>query len=180
MAYTRMANLFATGLVQKAVKSVASDVVKIENPLLLLVLPASIVVDNVLPASTSPSFDCPNRERLHNECTEAAAFDKLTIPPVNRVLNNKDVPLTNESLNALRADINHSKQMSISDPVHKKIEDYHEQHFMQRDIARSFARAGEHEGALLHKGLAGGFQLRAHIYEHGIAPFERAIRPSMD
>lgn len=161
---------------------------KLEEPQLLVILPAAIVADNAKTGfqtalgipSTPPEFECPNRAKLHEKCADASLFDKLTIPPVNKTLNQRGTALTKDSYRAIKKDIYHSTTMDfMKDPVHKKIADYHQQTESQRDISKSFTEAGEHEGALMHKVLANAFNVKAQVYEHFVAPVEQSTRMTM-
>ena len=154
--------LVASDAGRAAKEAFASTIAGFTNPKLFVTLPVAIAAHAVSPSPT-PIFDCPNREALHNECADAKLFDRMTVVPVNIALHNERVPLTKESLHALRTDINHSKQMSPEDPLHKKVKDYQQQGVNQRVIAASFSEAGEHEGAFMHKMLASAFDLRATV-----------------
>lgn len=153
----------------------ATEIPKLEDPVLLVALPLAIVKETFAPVE-SPSFECENRAKLHDHCTNAGWFDRMTIPPVNNELNRRGISLTKESLKAIRKDIEHTNQMSFTDPVHKKIEDYHEASRKQGKIAKTFTEAGEHEGALMHNVISNVFSLKAKAYEFGFAPIESTIR----
>lgn len=155
----------------------AQEAPKLQEPALLVVLPTAIIKDNVKAVVSMPEpppeFTCPNRAKLHEKCSDASFFDQLTIPPVNAALEKRNTPLTKESYKLLKQDMKHSAEMDFfKDPVHKKIADYHLQTESQRKISASFARAGEHEGALLHKVVANVFAVRANAYEKLVAPVE--------
>jgi hypothetical protein len=169
-------------------KFALNEAPKLEEPQLLVILPTAIVADNVKTGlqtafgvpSTPPEFTCPNRAKLHEKCADAGLFDKLTIPAVNKTLNQRGTALTKDSYRAIKKDIYHSATMDfIKDPVHKKIADYHKQTESQMDISKSFTEAGEHEGALMHKVLASGFNVRAQVYEQLVAPVERTSKMTL-
>lgn len=152
-----------------------NELPKLEDPVLLVALPTAIVKENFVQVDT-PKFDCPNRAELDDHCSNMGFFDRLTVPPVNNELHRRGISLTKDSLMALKNDMDHTKQMSFSDPVHKKIEDYRKAPELQKDIASSFAKAGEREGALMHNMIAKTFSLRSTAYEFVIAPLEVSIR----
>lgn len=137
---------------------------ELENPALLVTLPASIIKHAILPTPI-PEFTCPHRQKLHAKCSDASTFDKMTVPPVNIALHHRQVPLTKDAYRALKEDIMHAKQMSADDPMHKKISDYQQQAINQRKIADAFHKGGEREGALMHSMLAVGFDIRAGMAE---------------
>ena len=176
MALTKISQTFGGYIATRMAKAITPDLLKMENPHLLVILPASIVIGNLIPSSAPAALKDHYRKELDKQCTDAVLFDQLTIVPVNNELDKRGIQLTKESFNAIKADIDHSKQMSMMDPVYKKIFDYQQQPYLQKSIAISFAHAGEHEGALLHKGLAASFQLRASLYQYAIAPIENIIR----
>lgn len=166
-------------LTKKAGESLASFAVneapKFEDPVLLVALPAAIVKETFIPIE-KPDFECENRAQLHEHCTKASFFDRLTVPPVNNELHRRGIPLTKESLHALKRDMEHSSQMSFCDPVHKKISDYYEASINQEKIAESFTNAGEFEGAKMHKWISTLLYCRAKGYDELIAPLEGAVR----
>ena len=135
------------------------------NPALLIALPVSILRHGVVPCNY-PNYICPNRQELHKHCSDANWFDNLTVIPINSYLDKQNIRLSQESLKAIKSDIAHTKQMSSEDPMHKKIQDYFKQADHQREIAHSFHKSGEPEGALMHSILAGCFNIRASLSGH--------------
>ena len=142
---------------------------ELTNPDLLVTLPLSIITHNgkkILGMPNEvPEFQCPNRKKLHERCTDAKFFDRYTVPPVNIALHEEKVKLTRESYKALKADMKHTKQMKPEDPLHKKISDTYKQAENQTRIAESFYKAGEKEGALIHTMLAKVFDVKATVAE---------------
>jgi hypothetical protein len=134
---------------------------ELENPALLVTLPLSIIKYSVIPSVDLPQFNCPHRQKLHEKCNDVTQFDKLTVPPVNKVLDDMNIPLTKDAYKAIKQDLYHSKQMSTDDPRHKRISDYKQQATNQTLIASAFHEAGEKEGALMHTMLASSFSLKA-------------------
>lgn len=162
-AYTLFKASVVTGTGLLVGSSVLKDV-GYQDPRLLVLIPASIVKDNVLGYDAAHEYQCKVREELDTHCADANVFDKLTIGPVNRFLDKSGVKLHKDSMNKIKDDIEHSKQMSPSDPIEKKIRDYYKLADNQKLIASSFANAGEHEGALLHNVLSGAFYVTAKAY----------------
>lgn len=138
-------------------KRALNEAKKFEDPVLLVALPGAIIKETIS-APEEPKFDCPNRKDLHEACSKVSLFDRLTVPPVNNELHRRGIMLTKESLNALKADMDHSAQKSIFDPVGKKVVDSYKSAHYQRNIAESFANAGEHEGAFMHRVIGHAFE----------------------
>lgn len=149
-----------------AAKEVLVAKFELENPALLVTLPLSIMKHNVIPSTDVPQFSCPHRQKLHEKCSDVTQFDKFTVPPVNKVLDEMNVPLTKDAYKAIKQDLYHSKQMSSDDPRHKRISDYKQQATNQKTIASAFHEAGEKEGALMHTILASSFSLKAALADH--------------
>lgn len=166
-----LAGSVASGVVGKVAVDKVVAHFELENPALLAVLPAAIATHFVFPTSYA-TFSCPNRQKLNEKCTSAGAFDKATILPVNRVLDEKGVPLSKEAYHLIKKDVKHTQQMFPDDPVHKKIRDYRQQSQNQKDIAAAFYKTGEREGALLHSMLACAYNVRAVLCERVSKPFK--------
>lgn len=162
--------------------SMHREVSRFEDPVLLVALPVAIIKENVGLAAPPAKFDCPNRAKLEENCANVSFFDSRTVPPVNHELERRGTRLTKESLTALQRDLDHSKQMSIWNPVHQKVRDYHIATDNQEAIADSFTMAGEHEGAFMHNCIKNAFHVKASVYEAIVAPLESAVRggPSMN
>ncbi|KGP64278.1 hypothetical protein EP47_00040 [Legionella norrlandica] len=147
---------------------------RFENPELLVTLPFSIMTHAISP-SPEVEFACPYRKQLHEMCSDATFFDRMTIIPVNKYLERQKVPLSKEAFIAIKNDIEHSKQMEEPRDPHQQIRDFWQQSRNQREIAQAFHNSGEREGAALHNSLASGFSLKATLAEHALAHNMNAV-----
>ncbi|WP_298627892.1 hypothetical protein [uncultured Legionella sp.] len=158
----RAVSAFIALATASTVKETLASQLELENPALLVTLPLSIVKHNLIPSNIS-EFSCPHRQKLHDKCSDVTQLDKMTVPPVNMVLEVMKVPLTKDAYKAIKRDLHYSRQMSKDDPLHKKISDYQQQASNQRLISSKFHETGEREGALMHSMLAFGFDLKAKV-----------------
>lgn len=131
-----------------------------DNPILFAALPFRIAhyFWNGPPNEIQPFF-CKNREELHHFCMQHAGYiDKITIPPVNRELDSRNIKLSPLALELLKQDVVLSIKPTYS--YREIVQKIDEQRQMQIKISEAFKLSNEHEGAVFHNLLAIGFKAK--------------------
>ncbi|ARM33549.1 hypothetical protein B0B39_08395 [Legionella longbeachae] len=141
---------------------------KFENPKLFFTLPFSIITSALTGVKPPQDFDCPHRKALHEHCSKVQGFDSFTVPPVNVELHHEKTPLTKESFQALKDDMEHTASWKPTFSDKERVQFYREQSEHQTKISKSFFEAGEHEGAFMHARLSDFFSCKAKTVDFGI------------
>ena len=134
-----------------------------ENPSLYLSLPGSILQEPFV-SEKYPKWKCKNREKLNEVCSNASWFDRKTVYPVNKYLDQHNIGLTDSQLAAFVADIKMGVKQTPSS-LSGFSQQLSEKGDSQNRISLELRATNEHEGADMHKLMALAFHTGANVVE---------------